>query len=47
MFRGAFWAGRLFAGQLWTPADEDGATTATAPGVWSRVPRDSQTWTVL
>ena len=47
MFRGALWAGRLFAGQLWTPADEDEVTVTTPAGVWSRVPRDTQEWTVL
>lgn len=47
MFRGALWAGRMFAGQVWTPADEDEVTTVTTPGVWSRVPRDTQEWTVL
>jgi len=47
MFRGAWWRGRLFAGQWFTPADDDGVTTVTTPGVWSRVPRDSQEWTEL
>jgi len=47
MFRGAMFTGRLFAGQLFTPADADSVTTVTAPGVWSRVARDTQTWTPL
>lgn len=47
MFRGALFRGRLFAGMWFTAADADSATTVVAPGVWSRVPRDSQSWTEL
>jgi hypothetical protein len=48
MFRGAMWSGRMFVGQMWTPAEDSTDGTVTTPsGIWSRVPRDSQAWTEL